>query len=290
MKNNVDNELKCLECYIPCINLYRKSRDNEGGELFVLENIVRQREKEITLCQSGVYLQALCLLLHSVGRRKMGASSYLAIIMGECIRDLKASVFLSYCGHHRQAMQVLRAGFETWIHGVYYQTIYSIHKKQTNQENLKCLEAEFEKWIKGEGERGNKLTFLFGTAIVDYHEMRKYRKLYDKLSKYIHSLKETPIGKSIRNKCDDELWPCPASAHFDQKEFMVWYTDYQRVVNFMVRALLHFFPYIPKNKDGREGLAWIRFTYEIDSTIICSDFKQTIRKLPKIDLGEFGMD
>jgi hypothetical protein len=120
-------EFVCLECnMIHCLNLLEKSKDSSdaGQELYVYgllgEKIRDNGALSAAVCANGKFLNASCFLLG----RLQDERSYLLDILTQAVRDFKASIFLAFSGHYRQAMQVLRCSFENIISGIYFQSDY----------------------------------------------------------------------------------------------------------------------------------------------------------------------
>lgn len=202
MKKMVEKEnLGCAKCpNIPSMNLYRKDEIEEyaGGELHVLF---------ITLDENwGIY--------HNIGGlygffedvlidmyENLSNISLLHMMMWQCARDLKASIFLAFCGHYRQAMVVMRGALEIFIYGAYFQLKTNSAKNEEEKEELEKL---WEDWWNGTRD---KKSF---SAVIK--ELEKEGKLtskmaettkaiyYASLSKHIHTF----IGDDVERVLDDE--------------------------------------------------------------------------------------
>jgi hypothetical protein len=184
---------------------------------------------------------------------------------------------------------VIGEGEETLV-----ELVKNLDNKEEKNENKKALQKDFENWVKGKFFGFETLlSRLLYLNTIDLASRSKYQQLYSKLSIHIHTIRETPIGRIIRNRTK-ESYPCSASAYFKEEDFKLWLEAFQIVISVMIERLLYFFPDIPKKKDGRYGIGWIQQFYDLDkefrsNIIVCEDFRKMISTLPKIDMSEFGI-
>lgn len=99
----------CTRCkLIDCFNLFEKSEDVEdaGKELYVYnllgKKIEKKNEMGIYVCTNGRFLEASCFLTSPI--YLYPKKSYLKDVLLQVTRDFKASIFLAFSGHYRQAM------------------------------------------------------------------------------------------------------------------------------------------------------------------------------------------
>ncbi len=188
----------CHRCpEIKCLNLsyHPRKHDDTGHELYIYKLLGKKMEEKFDelkkyVCRNGTLLQSTCFLVDSLRTSK--EESFLKIILDQSTRDLKASMFLAFSGHYRQAMQVLRCSFENLISGVYFHSdLCELRKRGGTTEEFKRLEKRFNEWEKGGrvNIRGN-IEVLRRIGFLSLSEEKSWRELYRNLSKFIHTPKE----------------------------------------------------------------------------------------------------
>jgi len=113
---------KCLNCQLVfCINLCRSENKLEGGELFVLNESIKQ--KKIAPCYVILPLECCCELLRAayIGfYNENGLYDPLIELLWQCFFDLRTSAFLVITSHYRGAIQLLRPVLEIIAVGLYF--------------------------------------------------------------------------------------------------------------------------------------------------------------------------
>lgn len=140
MPKNEDRP-NCMRCRdTMCLDLFYKSTGSKdaGNELYVYsllgKKIAEKEDLGAYVCANGTFLQVSCFLADSIPTDKQ---SYLSDILAQVARDFKASIFLAFSGHYRQAMQVLRCGFESIISGVYYYSdLLNLRKNNAKSDDI----------------------------------------------------------------------------------------------------------------------------------------------------------
>lgn len=265
---------KCFRCeHIRCIDFFRRIDKLEGNELYVLAATVNSRK--ILPCISGDSIHCLCKLALALSKNYADAPIFTVLL--QCIRDLKCSVFLSFCGHCRNAMQVLRTVIENLLAGVFF----------TYLENPNA----FEKWKKG----------VYELPISLYQEIRGSRERPKKLLDYGFVLEflckrnilrprfKTFIEREIINPLNKYLHPyfpyfeysedwgehsnCPAAVKFNEEKLNEWLDLFQRIIWFVIETLFEMFDYeyFEGDEDAREGLDMLLVAPELVPAYVRSE-------------------
>lgn len=291
----------CLKCdKIPCINFYRQANKLEGGEIYFLEETIK--EKLITPCLSGCLIYPMCQLIVPLYEGKI--STYL--LYHQCIRDLRASAFLLLTGHYRSSMQILRPVLENWFTGVYFDTKYhhSLNENEKERErvveeyndflagNFKITEKEWEetfgstkgksKWL---GQRF-LLRFMLKENLISREDNAQLKKKVKVLNKYLHpDFKSTDVG---RPSCPS----CPSSVKFDEKEYKDCAELFQYITTFFLETIYEYIKnFFPKNLNDekiKDALLYLKILPDlekiIDRKIIFSKkLKDFISLLPELE-------
>jgi hypothetical protein len=249
---------------IKCLNLYEKSEDSfdAGQELYVYGLLgVRVKNNGVLsayVCANGKFFNASCFLLGRLHEEK----SYLIEILMQAVRDFKASIFLGFSGHYRQAMQILRCAFENIISGMYFQSDFvALLREKADKEDLARLENRFNEWKRqGRGDIRKSIEVLRRISILDLNEEREYYKLYDLLSRFVHTPKEFNVyvkHKSGEDKLKREII-CPASTYFDEGHLAEWSNAFQNVFVVLLKAVAAFYPEAFKTDSGELAVKMIR--------------------------------
>lgn len=220
VKKMVDKEnLDCAKCpNMPSMNLYRKDEIEEyaGGELHIL-SITLDENWGIYHNIGGLYgfFEVILIDMHE----NLSNISLLHMMMWQCARDLKASIFLAFCGHYRQAMMVMRGALEIFIYGAYFQLKTNSAKSKEEKEELEKL---CEDWRKGTRD---KKSFSAVTK-----ELKSEGKLsaetkkitiaiyYGVLSKHIHTFIGDDVERVFNN--EDGRMPIRKSSTFYDNSYL----------------------------------------------------------------------
>ena len=225
MLNVNEKHEKCLECnIIPCINLYRKVNEHAGGELYVI--LEHNKPTVYPPCHLGILIYVICQLLNEV------LDSVSLPLYIQCVRDLKASIFLTLTGHYRTAIQILRSVIEMYLAALYFDEKYHRARndeereivteqiKKFYEEKYKIPEQEYrelfpkEKRIKRYLDYGYLIEWLFKKKVIDGKTRNSLEKLMGTLNKYIHT-RGGPYLTVLKPHCP----ACPAAVKLDPKEY-----------------------------------------------------------------------
>ena len=245
-----------------CLNLFEKSKDSvdAGNELYVYSILGEKIKKKLDLtayvCINGHFLNASCFL--TVPIYKDYRESYLSDILIQVTRDFKASMFLAFSGHYRQASQVLRCAFETIISGVYFQSdLTSLKKKKARTEDFSRLERRFNEWKKqGRGDIHRSIEVLRRIDFLSMTEEADWHKLYSLLSKFIHTPEEfvtyVEHAGEFKRKGD---FVCPAASYFNEEQLIEWSDCFQRVFAALLKTIIEFHPEAFNTESGKLAVA-----------------------------------
>jgi len=266
-----EHKRECTKCkVIPCFNLYKKSENVEdaGGELYVYNLLgakIDEKEKEIGtyVCSNGRFLEASCFLSHTICF-DLKEKSYLKDVLFQVPRDFKASMFLAYSGHYRQALQILRCAFENLISGTYFHSdLVDLTKQGKSLKDLNQLERRFKQWKKGGPVAIRKnIEILRRIHLLDMEEERKWKELYHDLSRFVHTpgefvSRETHGGELARAgevECAASTYfnekelaragevECAASTYFNEKELSEWSAFFQRIFAILIKIVARYHP------------------------------------------------
>jgi hypothetical protein len=221
------HERDCTRCkVIECFDLFHESKDSvdAGNELYVYSILGKKVDENedlgVYVCTNGRFLTASCFLTTPIFADSKG--SYLSDILIQVTRDFKASIFLAFSGHYRQAMQVLRCAFENIISGVYYHTdLISLRKNKARADDLAALNRRFNDWKKGVSRVNihKSIEILRRIGFLSIDEESNWKKLYGLLSKFIHTPEEfvTRIEHGGKIKLKGEI-VCSAATYFSEKQ------------------------------------------------------------------------
>ncbi len=107
----------CLDCnLLTCMKLH-KGDDLEGGELYILKEIINQ--KKIFFCQLEIPLQSCCNLIGTILENDGEMDPFLTLA-AQCLYDLRTSAFLAITAHYRGAKQLIRPAIEALLVGIYF--------------------------------------------------------------------------------------------------------------------------------------------------------------------------
>ena len=258
VKKNEDYD--CLRCQIvDCLNLFTCSDENKniGQELYVYNLVGNEVEKDqgfgFYSCATGETLQSICFLTSSL--YEISENEILAEVMLQIPRDLKASIFLAFSGHYRQAHQVLRCCFENLISSLYFQTeIGSI--KEGEENYIKKTLKKFREWKNGGtiGEIWPKIELLRRVGFLSRNEEDEWKLLYTTLSKFIHTPKE--FVSTFQHK--EGEFPCIAETYFDKSSFQEWGKKFHETSRNIIKSIIKFYPAVLQTEAGKDATKIIK--------------------------------
>ena len=248
----------CMRCdHFECLNLFKKSEDSVdiGNELYVY-SILGEKVKKLDLtahvCINGSFLNASCFLIFPIYTDHK--ESYLSDILIQVTRDFKATMFLAFSGHYRQAMQVLRCAFENIISGVYFHSdLIDLTKKKANAADFSRLERRFNEWKKqGRGNIHKRIEVLRRIGFLSMDEERDWHKLYGLLSRFIHTPEEfvTFVKHADEFKLKGDI-ACPAATYFNEEQLIEWSDCFQRVFANLLKTIVEFHPEAFDTESGK---------------------------------------
>jgi len=249
---------ECMRCEtFRCLDLFWKPEHpmNAGNELYIYsilgEKIKENPDLTSYVCVNGSFLYASCFLTVPIFRDCK--DSYLSEVLIQVTRDFKASMFLAFSGHYRQAMQVLRCAFENIISGVYFQSdLISLKAKKAKPEDFSRLQGRFNEW-KNQGRVNirKSMEILKRIGFLSTDEERDWNKLYKHLSRFIHTPKEF-----VTHVKHDELKLkrpiiCPAATYFNEEQLIEWSDCSQSVFAILLKTIAEFHPEAFHTESGK---------------------------------------
>ena len=257
----------CIRCkYIQCLNLLEKSKDSKdaGQELYVY-SILGEKIKEKSdflsahVCTNGKFLNASCFLTVPIFTNCK--ESYLSDILIQVTRDFKASIFLTFSGHYRQAMQVLRCAFENIVSGIYFQSdLVSLTKKKAKAEDFSRLDGRFNRWKKeGRVNIRSSIEVLRRIGFLSMDEQKDWYQLYRLLSKFVHTPEEfvTYVKHAGEIKLKGEI-VCPANTYFNEEQLIEWSDRFQHVFAILLKTIAKFHPEAFDTESGKIAVTIIK--------------------------------
>ena len=257
---------KCDRCpEINCLNLFDHLRKykNVGGELYIyklLGKIMEEKYIELNkyVCKNGNLLRIICFLVNPI--RDIKEASYLKDVLYQSARDLKASMFLAFSGHYRQAMQVLRCSFENLISGVYFHSdLCQLRKNNAPKEGFAQLEKRFNNWKKsGRVNVRASLEILRRIGFLDRNEEKDWKKLYGNLSRFIHTPEEYVFRIKHENVLRDIEIGCPSTTYFSEDALQAWSNSFEKVFAAILKTIVEYHPFALKTKSGKIAVNQLR--------------------------------
>ena len=274
MKKVVSHE-KCLNCErIPCANLSLKIDDLDGGELYVLNESIKQ--KIVVPCQPMTPLQTCYLLCQTaIEENNIEDDKELLLpllsLTWQCIYDLKASAFLALTAHYRTAIQILRPVVENILVGLYFEERL---RRANSEEKIDKTRSDCDKWgddkyriseeewrrVTGKSEEERKRRLSFGFLIewlnkedvLTAREKERFEKIQGQLNKYLHPyFKSMDIGEE---KCSK----CPTTTRYDKNRYYEWLDVFQNIMDFIIEKMLCYYPTIAETADVKEALGYLK--------------------------------
>lgn len=261
-----EKQRDCTRCkVIGCLNLFKESKDSidAGNELYVYSILGKKVDENEDLgayvCTNGNFFRAACFLATPIFHDSK--DSYLSDVLIQVTRDFKASIFLAFSGHYRQAMQVLRCAFENIISGVYYHTdLINLRKNKGSTNDFALLERRFNEW-KREGRTNiyKSIEVLRRISFLSMNEESSWKKLYSHLSKFIHTPEElvTQIEHGGKIKLKGEI-VCSAATYFNEKQLIEWSDCYQNIFAILLKTIAEFHHEAFNTESGRIAVRCIK--------------------------------
>ena len=210
-------------------------------------------ELEKYVCRNGSLLQATCFLFNPI--LELEEESYLKDVLCQSPRDLKASMFLAFSGHYRQAMQVLRCSFENLISGVYFHSdLCELQKNGATKEEFAHLEAKFNGWKKS-GRVNIRANFvaLRRSGFLSRNEEKDWKELYSNLSRFIHTPEEG-ISRMKHEDLQNIDMTCPASTYFSEDALRTWSNSFQKVFVAILKTIVKYHPFALETVSGKMAI------------------------------------
>lgn len=248
----------CHRCpEIKCLNLSYHSRvrkyENSGHELYIYKLLGKKIAKSDKLkkyvCRNGALLQVTCFLVNPIF--ELEKKSYLKDVLFQSAKDLKASMFLAFSGHYRQAMQVLRCSFENLISGVYFHSDFcELRKNDCAKEEFVRLETRFNNWKKnGRVNIRRSLEVLRRIGFLNRNEEKDWGELYSDLSRFIHTPEEYVCR--VKHKDILEKMACLASTYFSEDALRTWSNSFQKVFVAILKTIVKYHPSVLESVSGK---------------------------------------
>jgi hypothetical protein len=305
MKEKIGHE-KCLNCErIPCANLSLKRDELDGGELYVLNESIKQ--KKIVPCQPMTALYSCCLLCKTTYKTLIKENIIeddlppLLFLTWQCIYDLKASAFLALTAHYRTAIQILRPVVENILVGLYFEerlrrAISEETKDQTWSDYDKWVDDGYsiseEEWseVTGNLEKRKKRRLSSGFLIEWLHKedvltsrgKERFENIQGQLNKYLHPyFKRMDIG-------DEKCSKCPATTRYDKDRYYEWLEFFQNIIDLIIETMWDYYPNILETTDGKEAVGHLKnlefLERNLGMPMIKSKYlKDRIAQLPDIE-------
>jgi len=253
----------CMKCkLVDCLNLFDKSKDSvDAGKEFYVYSILGEKVKNkldlgAHICTNGRFLNASCFLAVPIFNNCR--ESYLCDILIQVTRDFKASIFLAFSGHYRQAMQVLRCAFENIISGVYFQSdLISLTKKKAKDEDFSRLKRRFNEWKKaGRVNIRKSIEVLRRIGFLSMDEEKDWHELYNLLSRFVHTPEEfityVKHGGELKLKGD---FVCPACTYFNEEQLIEWSDCFQSIFVVLIKTIAEFHPEAFDTESGKLAIS-----------------------------------
>jgi len=212
----------CMRCpFMPSLNLFRPDeiRKDAGGELYNFGLTINEPQTMAIYHNVGGLIGSLEEILVDC-QELIETMTYVHMFMWHSVRDLKASAFLSFSGHYRQALMVLRSALELLFIGIYFQTL--------NDRNGKELEREWNNWW--EGKKGSYFSkgkaYALEKRLLTTEAKNVPGRLYNELSKAVHGLIRDELEEIMKDKKPAR----PASAFYDIEFLKDWFKYFLQIV------------------------------------------------------------
>jgi hypothetical protein len=289
-----EHKPNCTRCkVIDCFKLFDKSKDSidAGNELYVYsilgKKVQESEDLSAHVCTNGTFLEASCFLTTEISTDSK--ENYLGDILCQVTRDFKASIFLAFSGHYRQAMQVLRCGFENIISGVYYYTdLVSLRENKAKDDDVAKLNQRFDDWKRGSAQTNinNSIEVLRRIGFLSFDEKKDWQNLYGLLSKFIHTPEEfvTRIKHGGKFELKGEI-TCAAATYFNEKQLIEWSNCYQKVFAILLKTIAEFHPEAFGTESGKIAVGLVKAELEGNEKQISvsKEIRQILSTIPDSD-------
>ncbi len=300
---------KCLSCeHIPCADFHCKKDELEGGELYVLNECIKQ--KKVVPCQPITPLYSCCMLWQTAYKTLIAENKIeegesidepLHELIWQCIYDLKASAFLALSAHYRSANQLLRPVVENILVGLYFKEKLQRASSKDEEDQVwtnfynwaedkhRISEDEWKR-VTGKVEQERKRRLGFGFIIGFFNKegvltrkgIERFEVLQRKLNKYLHPyFQQMDIGGK---KCST----CPATTRYDENRYYEWLDNFQNILDFIIEVILCDYPTIAEKEEAKEALGYLKslesLGKELEIVMIKSKYLEDfIARLPDVD-------
>ena len=261
---------KCDRCpEIHCLNLFDhlKKYKNIGGELYIYKLLGKKMEEKYVelnkyVCKNGNLLRIVCFLVNPIA--ELEEESYLKDVLYQSAKDLKASIFLSFSGHYRQAMQVLRCSFENLISGIYFHSdLCQLRSENSTKEEFARLEKRFNDWKKkGRVNIRASLEVLGRIGFLTRDEEKDWKELYSNLSRFIHTPEEYVFTVKHKDVLKDIQMTCPSTTYFSEDALRAWSTSFEKVFVAILKTITEYHPFALGTKSGKLAVNQLRSVEE----------------------------
>jgi hypothetical protein len=231
------------------------------------------------VCKNGVLLNVVCFLVNPITELK--EEGYLKDVLYQSAKDLKASMFLAFSGHYRQAMQVLRCSFENLISGIYFHSdLCELRKTNATKEDFARLEKRFNEWkTRGRVNVRSSIEVLRRIGFLDRKEETNWKKLYDNLSRFIHTPKEYVFHIKHKDVLKDIEMTCPSTTFFSEGSLRVWSDSFQEVFVAILKTVVEYYAFALKTESGKLAvnmLCSVEKKFGIREETLCSLYQQLV--------------
>jgi len=289
-----EHKRNCTRCkVIDCFKLFDKAKDSidAGNELYVYSILGKKVDENedlgVHVCTNGTFLAASCFLTTEISTDSK--ENYLGDILCQVTRDFKASIFLAFSGHYRQAMQVLRCAFENIISGVYYYTeLISLRENKASNDDFTLLHKRFNDWKTGANQLNinSSIEVLRRIRFLSFDEKKEWQYLYSLLSKFIHTPEEfvTRIEHGGKFELKGEI-TCAAATYFSEKQLIEWSNCYQKVFAILLKTIAEFHPEAFYTKAGRIAIGHVKAELEGNEKqiIVSKEIRQVLSTIRDSD-------
>lgn len=215
-----------------------ENRESGGGELFVVQETMKNPDMRVLIENAGVCYHSLSELVAATGYQDAPSESMVHSLCWQALRDLKTSMFLAMSGRYRSANFVQRGVIELIGSGIYYE-------KQISSETEEGWE-DVRDWIRNE-ENGPAFKHIKGalTDVVPYLGELIYTTLeenQDARNLRIH----TPVGGQVHDilfSDDDRILTRPWCSHLNERELKAWYVGYMTDIYLISAIVAEYFDF-----------------------------------------------
>lgn len=266
MSSKKKEAYECHKCpEIDCLNLFDhlEKHENVGGELYIYELLGKKMQKRYDelnkyVCKNGNLIRITCFLVDPV--TKLKEESYLKDVLNQSAKDLKASMFLAFSGHYRQAMQVLRCSFENLISGVYFHSeLCQLRNNNAPKEDFAKLANRFNNWKKsGRANIRASIEILYRIGFLTQNEAGEWKKLYSNLSRFIHTPEEHLFIVKHEDILKDIEVTCSSTTYFSEDSLKIWSASFEKVFLSILKIIVAYHPFSLETESGKIAVNQLR--------------------------------